>query len=957
MVIYAAGWNYDWPGQTVIGSVKIEENVYESEIISDVNNGYVGRMFGYGESDEMHITFTNTAEDDYSASAKYTITDSEGKKVGSGSIPETSVAVGMEEAITVNTGVRDCGIYDFCLDVTVSKNGETVGTYQKTYPFSVIRTLNDSDKRMPIVGAVVHLRPSTPDRTQILEVLKRTGIAATRDEIQWGDLEQKAGVYELEEQYKKKLDYLADAGFEGMLLFADGNKLYNGGIDSQSYFTGSDAEIKAYAEAAKWIAENLSDGKKEIEILNEWNIPSFNSQKLGVDVYIKYCKAAYEAIKSVDPEIQVVACTLAGYDVNFLENFMKLGGLEYCDQISYHPYQVATLDLNVIKSQGETTKAFMQKYGGEIKPINLSEFGYSTAIDSNQSLFEPERKSAIPKYYLYTLSHDYADKIYYYCLIDGGSAETGREWNFGIINYPKGLTSLTAMESFVTLCAMMDLVQDGTPLNQIETESDQSYAHEYVRSDGKHVAALWTMGNESKMSLNLGTNKIKMYDMYGTELAEVSSGNGVYSFDISDEIVYIEGDFKKFEKADGVISQEKPIITVLQNDSVKTTFTDKLKRNLNIALEYNNDVLEVISPENMANGKAELTIKAKDGITGTYHIDVKLYDEFGTYYSGKTQVDITDKKIQLNFSFSKRSDDNDKRWKITAEVTNLSNTYSITGDCYIKSPSHFAIERKHFTNIYPNETRKIVLNVPEIILKRPELVYLEVELDGNEKYSISSPLDFTEAKQATVAPVVDGIASPGEYDDAILLAENRADRFTVFDGKPWGGLDDCSLKYRMKWDSEKLYFYCEIKDNIHNPYQGTNYFSMWQGDGLQLAIYKTENTGIEDTATTFTELCIADPPAGPRIYRHTSVAGKPEGIIDGCETAIIRNDGETIYEFAVPWNQLFDDFHEAKTADRYRFSMLVNDSDGGSNRHGWMNYNEGIGTTKNSLLFGVLTLK
>ncbi|WP_339320689.1 sugar-binding protein [Paenibacillus sp. FSL R10-2734] len=68
-----------------------------------------------------------------------------------------------------------------------------------------------------------------------------------------------------------------------------------------------------------------------------------------------------------------------------------------------------------------------------------------------------------------------------------------------------------------------------------------------------------------------------------------------------------------------------------------------------------------------------------------------------------------------------------------------------------------------------------------------------------------------------------------------------------------------------------------------------------------------------------------------------------------------RSDSTTSYELAIPWRELIFDITQVKQGMKLKFSLLVNDNDG-EGRRGWLEYNSGIGTSKDVNAFGNLHL-
>lgn len=64
-----------------------------------------------------------------------------------------------------------------------------------------------------------------------------------------------------------------------------------------------------------------------------------------------------------------------------------------------------------------------------------------------------------------------------------------------------------------------------------------------------------------------------------------------------------------------------------------------------------------------------------------------------------------------------------------------------------------------------------------------------------------------------------------------------------------------------------------------------------------------------------------------------------------------REETKTVYELAVPWEELTGDPDLVRQGLKLKFSLLVNGNDG-RGREGWAEYNGGIGTAKDVHAFG-----
>ena len=78
-------------------------------------------------------------------------------------------------------------------------------------------------------------------------------------------------------------------------------------------------------------------------------------------------------------------------------------------------------------------------------------------------------------------------------------------------------------------------------------------------------------------------------------------------------------------------------------------------------------------------------------------------------------------------------------------------------------------------------------------------------------------------------------------------------------------------------------------------------------------------------------------------------------IVKNMDICIKRYEGYTVYEIAAPWSEILQPGFVPSTDRTYRFSVMINENDG-TGRKGWMEYNSGIGASKQVDLFGPLTL-
>lgn len=135
---------------------------------------------------------------------------------------------------------------------------------------------------------------------------------------------------------------------------------------------------------------------------------------------------------------------------------------------------------------------------------------------------------------------------------------------------------------------------------------------------------------------------------------------------------------------------------------------------------------------------------------------------------------------------------------------------------------------------------------------------------------------------------------------------------------------------------------------------------MWQGDGLQFDLSATTEDG--KITAEYTEFGVAKTPEGMQVYRYNSqdmynsgTAGLPTSIVvENAESTMEQINGEYVYRIRIPWTEIFGAEAAVHENDIYGFSVILNDNDG-DGRY-WMEYTSGVGKTKDTQLFGKITL-
>ena len=188
-------------------------------------------------------------------------------------------------------------------------------------------------------------------------------------------------------------------------------------------------------------------------------------------------------------------------------------------------------------------------------------------------------------------------------------------------------------------------------------------------------------------------------------------------------------------------------------------------------------------------------------------------------------------------------------------------------------------------------------------------------------------------------PVIDGDLGDWNRTAPIVLDREEYAR------GDWKGPEDLSAFFHTMWDDEYFYIAAQVRDDrFRQPFIGTE---VWMGDSVQFGIdpdYDRSLSYGEDDG----EYGLALTQLGPQVVRWTGDGG----VIRTANLAVLRQDGITVYEAAIPWEEMAP--LRPEVGKTVGFSLVVNDDDG-DGRKCWLEWLGGIAGSKDPSLWGALT--
>jgi len=459
-----------------------------------------------------------------SSSFSWTVTDSNGTVVGSGQ--------DIEAAPLTAVSLASIGQGYYTAEVTTS-GGETWRT-----PFIIIDAGGEGlqkDVRFS-VGAHVERDPYIGTIVAALDSAAALGFGEIRNDVTWSRNETVPGQYDWFADYARAFDQMDALDIDLLAIAAYNNKLYDNGKT-----VSSPKGLAAYAAYAAAITERF--GAESIEVYNEFNHSSQSNNRCGksADCYLPLLEATHDAVKAVDPSTLIVAGSTALYDGAWFKQLWSLGGLQYADSMSFHPYEVAdsspTLgNPDLMMQIVENAQTDMDAYAnGEPTPaIWITEIGWSTKVGGAGL---EQQGNALVRTTIAALAGG-AASVYWYDLINDEPDPADHEGNFGLF-----YQQLDGVAAYPPKPGAMARAVLGAEITGRELSSVDSATGEFTSvafgTEGDEVQVAWS-GAGSYEAKYEAAGVVTVTGTNGT-VTEIEPIDGVATITLSDQPVFISG--------------------------------------------------------------------------------------------------------------------------------------------------------------------------------------------------------------------------------------------------------------------------------------------------------------------------------------------------------------------------------------------------------------------------------
>jgi hypothetical protein len=249
-----------------------------------------------------------------------------------------------------------------------------------------------------------------------------------------------------------------------------------------------------------------------------------------------------------------------------------------------------------------------------------------------------------------------------------------------------------------------------------------------------------------------------------------------------------------------------------------------------------------------------------------------------------------------------------------------------------------SLARATIRNLDPGETRDIEVKLPATRRAPPFHAWsliAEITTNAARTFRLPLVLDYESSARAPAPPPLDGKLTG--WETAFPLHLDKQDYTRGSFGSTWSKEDLSGVVYTM-WDETSFYIAARVTDQLFN--QELDGAVTWNQDSVQF-ILASGNGPMNPFALALT-------PKGPQVWNQRA------GRLAKARLQVTLNQGETVYEAAIPWSEFAGITPGA--GERLRFDVLLNDDDAIINRRFMERYGVGIVHHRKIDLLGWLQL-
>lgn len=276
---------------------------------------------------------------------------------------------------------------------------------------------------------VVGIGRSINDSAEATAAMSSLGVRSMRVDAPWASIETAPGRYRVPAWLEEAVDSARAHDIEPLLILAYGHPLY--GTDKPR----SDSAREAFARYAAFLVRHFEGRVRWYDLWNEWDAHTGRTTPGTADDYVTLARRVYPAVKRADRRAMLLSGGITPYGIErgFIERFIELGGLDYVDGVSLHPYNYLERTANIPEAaiaEVDRIHALTVAAGTE-RPVYVTEMGYP-AFAGRGGVDRNTAAEYLSRFMLLAATRPHIGGVWWYCLRDQGTDPANERHTFGV---------------------------------------------------------------------------------------------------------------------------------------------------------------------------------------------------------------------------------------------------------------------------------------------------------------------------------------------------------------------------------------------------------------------------------------------------------------------------------------------------------------------------------------------
>lgn len=768
---------------------------------------------------------------------------------------------------------------------------------------------------------------------RFIDILTAAGIGVVREEFGWRSIEQEKGKYVVPQNVINFVNRLNERGIRLNHICDYNNPIYENPLDPDAF--------------ARWTAFMAEYFKDKIHMYEIWNEPAnfffqkqYGGQRWGdapwLVKFVELTRKANDAIRSVLPDANIAVCAEDVWPT--LKQMVENGIADEKNIISFHPYchgQPHPEREMFFNDNGKAMREICRQHGGAHQFI-ITESGWTTYSGDMQYLAIAggyPRSSYVhqAQYAIRMLPSSKANGILYACQYDfrnDGGNRGYTEHNFGLVH-----EDFSPKPSLTAIAAMTRILEDSQYMDDLSNNLENKHLYHFKDKNLRDVVAAYVVEGEQAVSLPVANN-VKILDLQGNPMPVTQKGK-MLEVTLTETPIYIFG-----LDCDEVA---KHIHLSIESNESSIVFGQKFNFKINLGnfsgktLE-NTEVTIVFEPA-PANFKP-IIIPLNKTIPDKQHhqklCEITLnYEQWGGFENENVKMTVScnadgfadSDSLRLSLQppiFLKCSTIAMHNGRPAIPVAVQNNLNHAVFPQFRATSQDIEVLSSEPIELHPHSQKIVWLplkSIPTSSAAHVSLMPTNMKIMTMEyAFTVRSAIIPQTPQRIPFAAEPVFVPLPDKQPKPINPRDLNASAFLSGSDK--------GLVITVDVDDDKFF----------QPF--SNLGDLWQGDSVQLSVAPL-------TGQKSLSLMLALLAGKPTVLVETRLNPdtKPEdfqlSVIDSA-----NGDGPLQYTVTIPWSALPGIQNEC------RISLLVNDNDG-DGRKGWIEFHSGIGSFKDTSLFGL----